>query len=55
MAKVQTASPIDGQKNFKGILSGISEQQVTLLVEDKTVIIPFQEIRMARLINNDGE
>lgn len=54
-AKVRTTGFIDGQRNFEGILSGISQQRVKLLVQGKTVVIPFQEIKKARLINNDGE
>ena len=51
MARIRISQPIDGQKNFKGTLSGISEGMVRLLVDDKTVDIPFQEIVKARLVN----
>jgi len=54
-ARVRTASPINGQRNFRGILAGISEQQVALLIGDETVAIPLEEIKKARLIANDGE
>ncbi|MEE8400065.1 MAG: ribosome maturation factor RimP [Desulfobacterales bacterium] len=55
LAKVRTIGTIDGQKSFRGILSGISDHRVTLSVEGETVAIPFQEIKKARLIDNDGE
>jgi ribosome maturation factor RimP len=53
--KVKTNRSIDGQKNFKGVLSGISEGTVELMIDKKTIAIPFEEIARARLINYDGE
>jgi len=50
--KIKTNKPIDGQKNFKGVLLGISEEVVKLLINEKTVVIPFHEIDRARLVNN---
>ena len=47
--KIRTAQPIDGQKNFKGELMGISEDMVKLSVEGKITCIPYQEIITARL------
>jgi ribosome maturation factor RimP len=55
VAKIKTHQPVDGQKNFKGVLLGISEGTVKLLVNEKTVVIPFQEITKARLVNYYGE
>ncbi len=52
MAKIKTSKPINGQKNFKGLLAGISEGIVTLLMENKTVAIPYRDITRARLIKN---
>ena len=48
-AKIVTAQPIDGQKNFKGVLLGISEGVVKLSVDDRTVAIPYQKIKKAHL------
>ena len=48
-AKIRTAKPINGQKNFTGILLGISDGVVTLSADNKTVTIPFQEIIKANL------
>ena len=50
--KIKTFRPIGGQKNFKGVLSGISEGVVSLLIEDKTVAIPYQNITRARLVKH---
>jgi len=51
-AVIKTNKPINGQKNIKGILLGISEGTVKLTTNDKTFAVPFQEIIKARLINS---
>jgi ribosome maturation factor RimP len=48
--KIKTAEPIDGRRNFTGVLGGISGGIVTMLVEEKTISIPFQDIIRARLV-----
>jgi len=55
IARIKTAKPINGQKNFKGVLSGISGGIVSLLVGDRTVAIPLEEIVRARLVDYHGE
>jgi ribosome maturation factor RimP len=55
VAKIKTHQPIDGQKNFTGVLLGESEGVVKLLVNQKTVAIPFQNITKARLVNYRGD
>jgi ribosome maturation factor RimP len=49
--KIVTAQPLNGQKNFTGILLGISEGMVALSIDDRTVTIPFNDISRARLYN----
>lgn len=51
VARIRTCRPFDGQKNFKGVLLGISDETVKLMVDNKNVAIPFQEIIRARLVN----
>jgi ribosome maturation factor RimP len=48
--EIKTEKFIDGQKRFKGVLSGISEENVNLLINSRNIDIPFQEIIRARLI-----
>ena len=55
IARVRTSKPIDGQKNFKGILSGITDGFVKLLVGEKIVAIPYREVTRARLVNFNGD
>ncbi len=50
--RLKTYHPINGQKNFKGVLSGISEGIVEISMDDRTVVIPFGEIHRARLVNH---
>ena len=55
IARVRTSKPVDGQKNFKGTLSGITDGFVNLLVGEKIVAIPYREITRARLVNYNGD
>lgn len=48
-AKIRTRQPIEGQKNFKGVLSGTSAEIVKLAVEGTIVSIPFSKIARAQL------
>ena len=55
MARIKTADALAGKKSFKGILSGLTDGSVALLVGDKKIAIPFGEIIRARLVNYNGE
>jgi ribosome maturation factor RimP len=55
MIRIKTFRPIEGQKRFKGILSGISKGVVTLFIENKTVAIPYQDIARARLAKHPDQ
>jgi ribosome maturation factor RimP len=52
-AKITTAAPRQGRKNFTGFLVGVIDGAVAMEVDGKTVSIPLAEIRKARLV--DGE
>jgi ribosome maturation factor RimP len=54
-AKIRTIRPYEGQKNFKGVLMGVSGAQVKLLVGEETVQILLRDISKASLINFTGE
>ena len=53
--RIKLFRPINGQKNFKGILMGIEDRSVNLMVDDQPVVINIGDIANARLINNIGE
>jgi ribosome maturation factor RimP len=48
-AKITTSRPLNGQKNFTGILAGISGEQINLQIGDENIVIPYQDISKARL------
>lgn len=54
-AKIKILQPIDGQKKFTGILSGVLQEAVAIQVGDRIVEIPYQDITRARLVNYNGE
>ncbi|MFO7494480.1 MAG: ribosome maturation factor RimP [Desulfobacterales bacterium] len=54
-AKVRVARPIEGQKNFTGVLKGTAGDAVRLEAGEKTVDIPFELITRARLVESSGE
>ena len=53
--RVKTIQPVDGQRNFRGTLLGLSKESVNLMVDKKAVAIPLKDIQKARLINFNGE
>lgn len=55
LAKVKTLRPINGQKNFTGIIVGSTKEKVSLSLNEKTIVIPFGDISKARLVEVDGE
>lgn len=56
MAKIKSARAIDGQKNFKGVLLGVVDENIKLQAQNnKNVEIPFADIVNARLVDYSGE
>jgi len=47
--KIKTSRPLNGQKNFTGILEGTSGEQVNLQSGEKSIVIPYKDIAKARL------
>lgn len=48
--KLQVYSPHEGQSKFKGLLSNADEFGVTIKVVDKELILPYDNIKKARLL-----
>lgn len=48
--KVRTRSPIEGRRNFKGVLEAVSDTDVSVKVDNETFVIPFNVVDRARLI-----
>jgi ribosome maturation factor RimP len=55
LVKIRTTLPYEGQKNFKGVLMGLTGEQVNLMVGEETVRIMLKDISKARLTNFSGE
>ncbi len=53
--KIKVLQPIDGQKKFTGVLSGVLKEAVAIHVGDRIVEIPYQDITRARLVNYNGD
>jgi ribosome maturation factor RimP len=47
--KIKTYQPLDGRKNFKGVLLGISGDEVSLQMEGQNIAIAFADISKAHL------
>ncbi|MBI5039945.1 MAG: ribosome maturation factor RimP [Gammaproteobacteria bacterium] len=49
--KVRMRFPVEGQRNFRGLLQGLQEQQVVIQEQDgKRVSLPLEQIEQARLV-----
>jgi ribosome maturation factor RimP len=48
--KVRTQTPIDGQRNFTGTLTGADDESVAIDIDGEAVRIPLNEIRRSNLI-----
>ncbi len=53
--KIRTTQPINGQKNFSGILAGVSGQTVHLEVDRHPVAIAFTDIAKAHITYINGD
>ncbi len=53
--KIKTQRPINAQKNFCGTIMGTTAEQIKLSSNEKTVVIPLEDIIRARLVDIDGE
>ena len=47
--KLKTIRPLDGRRNFSGVLMGITDSEVKLSIDDQAVLIPFESIQKANL------
>jgi ribosome maturation factor RimP len=53
--RIKTRRPLDGRKNYKGILGGIDKEHVVVQCGNEEFRIPIEEISIARLVNFNGE
>lgn len=48
--KIKLRSPYEGRRNFQGLLRGVEEQDVVVLVEDHEYLLPIDMIDKANII-----
>ena len=48
--KIKTCQPLNGRKNFKGVLLGVSADEVSLQLEDQVITFAHADISKAYLI-----
>ncbi len=48
--KIKLRSPFEGRRNFQGLLRGVEEQDVVLLVDDHEFLLPINVIDKANII-----
>ena len=52
---LKTRQPIDGRKNYRGVLRGFDGDFVAVVCDNEEIHIPFEVISIARLVNYNGE
>ena len=52
-AKLETLVPIDSRKRFRGKITGVQNENVLFLFEEKEMSIPFSHISKAKLVLTD--
>ncbi|NTV74005.1 MAG: ribosome maturation factor RimP [Holophaga sp.] len=55
LCRVQTASPLNGQKRFKGWITGVTEEAVVLEEDNALKTVPFEAVQKARLAPFDED
>ncbi|MBD7976242.1 MULTISPECIES: ribosome maturation factor RimP [Pseudomonas] len=48
--KIKLRIPFDGRRNFQGILRGVEEQDVVVLVDDHEYLLPIDSIDKANIV-----
>lgn len=48
--RVSTYGPIDGRKNWRGMLQGLEDDEVVLTVDGEEVRLPFDKVSRTRLV-----
>lgn len=54
-ARVRVATAVGGRKNVTGVLAGVVDGVVQILVNNEMVSLKYEDITRARLINYNGE
>ncbi|MBT8768689.1 ribosome maturation factor RimP [Pseudomonas boanensis] len=50
LVKIKLRSPYEGRRNFQGLLRGVEDQDVVVLVDDHEYLLPIDSIDKANII-----
>ncbi|WP_428240204.1 ribosome maturation factor RimP [Gynuella sp.] len=48
--EIRLSRPFEGRKKFKGLLNGVEDSDVLLVIEEEEYVLPFEQIEKARII-----
>ncbi|MBM7063066.1 ribosome maturation factor RimP [Pseudomonas sp. UL073] len=48
--KIKLRTPFDGRRNFQGVLRGVEEQDIVVLVDDHEYLLPVDSIEKANIV-----
>jgi len=48
--KLRTIAPLNGRRNFQGVLRGLQDGQVRLEMDGEQVLLPLEDIEKARIV-----
>ncbi|AJQ97278.1 ribosome maturation factor RimP [Gynuella sunshinyii] len=48
--EIRLSRPFEGRKKFKGLLNGVEDSDVLLVIGDEEYVLPFEQIEKARII-----
>jgi len=52
-AKIELRESLNGRRRYRGVLAGCADAVVTIVTEDGTAALPFDEIDNAKLVITD--
>lgn len=55
VARIRTSNPINGRRNFKGVLLGVTDGEIRMQIDTAVVSIPLGEVAKGRLVNYNGD
>ena len=49
-AKVRLKWPVEGSRNFRGVIAAVGDDEITMDVDDQQIVFPFDAVSRGRLI-----
>lgn len=49
IAKIKLSIPFEGRRNFKGMLNGVEDSMVLIVVDNEEYLLPYEQIERANL------